>query len=519
MRSHLLVIGRLLAGGLTVAAISIVAIVALSGANAANYAPSASACLDDETTADPDPFSSGSPYACDGNNAPKGTSSIVRTLTIDEGDAMFDDVVFFTPPEWSIAGDDDLPDGSAVGSVQLQITLGLLNSSCSTQLPVIFDLMEATTDESDIVLFNEAYKSANFDHEQFQTVDGVPRGVTEYPDYLLRILEDSNGNPLQPRARYYGQVVITGVPWSLNILTFEPGITLRGRHFDPSYGYPGILVVNNNGDPDIKPAPSAITDFCSPFQMSTTIFGKVGGTEVFVNPEKEAYYAFVTYTSSGRDADDDGFENGLDTCPYTPNPNWDPRSETPPGQPFPGDTDRDGIPDNCDPLPDNAGSPEGAIYDYDGDNYYNRQDNCPLDKNNAASPIFFGDNGPDTQGDDDLDGIGNVCDQHPDEPDGQLNELCSVTEVVIGAGGDHSAPGGPPCGGEPPPTPTPIPTPIIEPSPLPTPTPTPGSLPEAGGPYNHSNWHTQWLVFFGITLATAVLAAGSATVMAALRRR
>ncbi|HSP54746.1 MAG TPA: thrombospondin type 3 repeat-containing protein, partial [Dehalococcoidia bacterium] len=43
------------------------------------------------------------------------------------------------------------------------------------------------------------------------------------------------------------------------------------------------------------------------------------------NPTKRGAVDITMYTASLPDADGDGIDNSLDTCPYTPNPDWDPR--------------------------------------------------------------------------------------------------------------------------------------------------------------------------------------------------
>jgi hypothetical protein len=455
---------------------------------AASFDPIGSACLDDETTVDPDPFTPNSPNECDGNNAPGAASSITTTFGVASGDSNFGAVVAFTPPEWGVVKDADVPDGTLVARLSSLATLGLLNGNCSTSLPVGFDMLDATVDQSDTVKYNVPPQGPTLGVEQWELVNGVPRGATEYPDYLLRGLTSGaagTGDALQPMARLYGQTTVSGVPVSLNFVLFDKtGLTIRGTQISGALGYPSVTVLQNGGDPDVDPAPSAITDFCSPLQTSTTTFGKAGSVNFRTNPEADGTYNFITFTASQRDADNDGFENSLDTCPYEPNPGWDPRSNAGPGQPVPGDADKDGIPDNCDPLPNDQGNPEGGgINDHDGDSYPNRQDNCPLVKNNLGRPIQ-GAGGPDNQGDDDNDGVGNACDQHPDDPDAEGVETvkCLVFPIEIGAGGTAGAANYPPCGAEPEPTPTPTLCAGCTPGPTATPKPSgTGGVPGSPG--------------------------------------
>jgi len=60
---------------------------------------------------------------------------------------------------------------------------------------------------------------------------------------------------------------------SLNFLIFNPGDPIKDVTPDPKLGYPSVTILQNIGDPDIKPASSAITDFCSPLTSNTFTFG------------------------------------------------------------------------------------------------------------------------------------------------------------------------------------------------------------------------------------------------------
>jgi len=77
-----------------------------------------------------------------------------------------------------------------------------------------------------------------------------------------------------------------------------------------------------------------------------------------------------------------------------------------------GDNDNDGIDNVCDPTPDEAKT------DHDGDVYLNRGDNCPLLNN------------PDNN-DSDGDRIGDACDPNPDTPNGESVEVYVTDTVTI----------------------------------------------------------------------------------------
>jgi hypothetical protein len=113
------------------------------------------------------------------------------------------------------------------------------------------------------------------------------------------------------------------------------------------------------------------------------------------NPATAQSVRYYQYAVSQRDADNDGaqysgcnpcgppgpangpgIENGLDPCPFTANPNWNPRTTSGPTN---DDNDGDGLPDGCDPN-DSGKSCTGNTdpQDEDCDGWKNRLDQCPL---------------------------------------------------------------------------------------------------------------------------------------------
>ena len=162
------------------------------------------------------------------------------------------------------------------------------------------------------------------------------------------------------------------------------------------------------------------------------------GVVLFRNPEAGTY-TFTTISVGLRDADGDGFENLLDTCPLDPNVG-DPRT----GE---GDADIDGLDAACDP------SDQVTNSDEDLDGYLNRQDNCPLVAN-GENEDNQADSDVDEFGNEVGDQIGDACDPNPDTPDGELLIVSSEQEITIagepveapdgdtGAGGDDDDGGG-----------------------------------------------------------------------------
>ena len=138
-------------------------------------------------------------------------------------------------------------------------------------------------------------------------------------------------------------------------------------------------------------------------------------------------YKFTVFTVAQRDADNDGIQNSMDTCPYVPNKGDSTKLND-------GDADGDGIDAACDPNDDPIS--RGTNTDQDADGYLNRQDNCPLVPNGQDSK----DQPTGNQHDADFDGIGDVCDTNPDSPDGELISRTLAADIKIGAGGAGGAP-------------------------------------------------------------------------------
>ena len=118
---------------------------------------------------------------------------------------------------------------------------------------------------------------------------------------------------------------------------------------NPGGGYPALTVL---GDPTAPPQPSPLTDICTPWESDDYFWAySVNNPETLANedgfvirsnPPDEDWHPFRTFVRYRPDADFDGIENQLDTCPY--DPNWDehPRDGSGP--------DGDGLDSVCDPF-------------------------------------------------------------------------------------------------------------------------------------------------------------------------
>jgi hypothetical protein len=356
-------------------------------------------------------------------------ADITTHFSLDAADYNFGAVVTFTPSEWFVASEADVPLGALVGTLGAQSTLGLLNEPCVSAVGPSFELLNASTDTSDTVSWSDGLLDVN-------PANGLPDAVDHYPDFLNLIYPG-----ITPRARLYGQANVVTAEIPLNFLLFEPGTFLPDLPiFQPHWGYPSVTLLN----PLAAPTPP-ISDFCTPQDITKTVWGRSrdnpdtpvdeSGYDVRRNPPSGGSYDFWTYTSSLLDADADGYENQLDTCPLDVNMDESPREGNGP--------DGDGIDSVCDPDP---GEPcwldaPGSGEDCDGDGYMNRADNCPF---------VFNPGNADADGD----GIGDACDPNPLAWNGTWIDLYPLVGVNISGppGVPEATPAVPPVGGGPAPT-------------------------------------------------------------------
>ena len=367
------------------------------------------------------------------DDTPETSSEITVDFNLPKGDVQFSAVVAFIPSEWGIVKGEAIPIGAIVGKLQSVATLGLVGSACNQELPVDFDMMNASIDRGDTVSFNDTDKSDTDNTRDYakdiNPENGLYDSVDKYPDFIDRVFDTDN---LQPIRRSAGMAIVAGIPVLLQFLVFEPGTHISDNlPDDESLGYPSVTLLQNAGDRDAEPEPGAITDFCSPLTSHNVSFAvsednpdtdaDESGYPVQFSPQPGTY-TFTAVAAGQRDPDGDGYENSLDTCPYDVNVG-DPTIT------YDGDLELDGLDAACDPNPD----PEtgGTNSDEDGDGYLNRQDNCPLISN-----------GEDTtnQHDEDRDGIGDECDKDANVADGELLIEQPTKDIIIGGGG----PGGPP---------------------------------------------------------------------------
>jgi hypothetical protein len=490
-----------------------------------SFSPYSSLCLDDATTGN---FPPSQGQACDGSVAVDAFSDVRTTLGVAAPQSNFAALTSYTPA--ALLGTPKIALGAIVGKLWSRATLGLINNACQNPIIVDFTFFYSSTDPTDTI-DPKPFGQQNTLQPLAQDLDnnGLPDGVDRYPTYLARAFDQDYDKgpdgkygtgddvpgplpPLEPVARFTGFTVPAGtnVNVVLVFMLFAPGTnlaTLNNPDVPASaeiLGYPSVTILQ---DPTAPPAPSAITDFCSPLDVAAYNFaisrdnpctpapGPAGcpsqppftvpftldtsetcdSTNKVPDPDNNeagcptrrnpaaGTYTFTTYTRSLRDADGDGHENLLDTCNNVPNPSWNPRFTDPAN-----DVDSDGLPrggpeGGCDPNNNthSAGSgPQcpGGTYggDEDQDCYPNRGDNCPI--------VFNQD-----QLDNDADGIGTACDANPTIDDGAFRELCIPVKITFGGSETIGVVGAaypPPCtvaaceqGPASCPTPSPTPTP------------------------------------------------------------
>jgi len=405
-------------------------------------------------------------------------SDVAWQFEFPEGDVQYSLAIAFYPTAWQITPSSEVGIGVQRGTVDAVLHAGLLNNPCSSPIPVHWDVTNATTDKSQTVTFEDGFDDSNRDGNiDFRDM---------YPDFNDRIL-----GPAQPIMREANVADLGGGAKMLGqFLVYEPGATIAGQALDPALGYPVVTLSDNFGDPQAVRMPGATTGGCTPFTGTIVEFGTAeDGTVLLKNPKEAGTYTFNAFSVGMRDADGDGHENTLDTCPLDPDPTWDPRNVD-----ADDDPDGDGIPNTCDPTPDeNTGAG-----DHDGDGYSNRGDNCPLDANGVADA--------DNQTDSDSDGIGDACDPNPNDADteGEAPEAFGSQDVAI-------------TGAE---APTATATPLLAANPTAAPaaeTIAPTVIaPPAGGAGSTSGTSWPWWPLAAAVGGTAAAAAG---VLLAYRRR
>ena len=406
-----------------------------------------------------------SPYA------PGAAPDLETQFNIPAPHSNFQQVFNFGPIANQVTAGSAIATGAVLGRLTADTQLGLLNSPCNQFIAVSFVMLNSSTDNS---AGNEIDPLDPTDPNPLAPMaddadsNGIADGIEQYPSYLNKMFDpDETANPfsglqpLKPHARYMGSTVVANLDVVLNLLVFKPSDLQQFKalanhpftQFVSGFGWATTVVLN---DPTVPPAPSSITDFCTGLTTTTTLFGTSvdnectpfnaaklncpnapttlppsptggeGGSTRSTNGAAGSgilgtdTHLYGTYATGLRDADNDGKENQLDTCPLTAD-NMNPRTAD-----AVNDTDSDGIANVCDES--GAGGS-----DEDGDGWPNRQDNCPNDINNGedaelVSP-YPADGGPRA------DGIGDDCDANPTVGDGHYHVVYNLGPVCVKTSG------------------------------------------------------------------------------------
>jgi hypothetical protein len=302
------------------------------------------------------------------------------------------------PPDWGITPGCQIPIGLAVGSLRWDARVGLDGNPCNQPGPLQFTMLNATTDTSDTVSFLDSDENGEPDFAEDKDRTGRADVVEKYPDFLNRIFPGRT-----PIRRAAGIFTYTDPPILAQSLAFSS--------LDGSDGTTLVVLLQNIGDPEAIAGDSGFTDYCTPSGFRLTEFGTAQSGAAFYTNPGAGEYVFILTAFGERDADGDGIENPLDTCPFDANVG-NPRLR---GD---GDADEDGLDAACDPNDFEANPDE------DGDGYLNRGDICPLTKGED----------PSTQKDTDGDEIGDECDTAGNGPavaDGEVPFVVRAVEVVI----------------------------------------------------------------------------------------
>ncbi|MCH7835583.1 MAG: hypothetical protein IH864_01805, partial [Chloroflexi bacterium] len=229
--------------------------------------------------------------SCNGDSSPGAVTDIRAAFCVGKTlagslcenggakDSNFGGIVAFTPPDWFVASASDMPIGAVVARLTSRVVLGLLNQRCNLAIDVAFTLMNASVDINDTIAplpANTTKKEGVMTPLAADTNNnGVFDGIDKYPSFLNH--PDTFQN-ITPIARLGGFSLIQGNWISLQFVIFDKtGLDLPSSNlppellpFHPNLGYPSITILN---DPTAPFNPSPITDFCSPLDSGTVIFG------------------------------------------------------------------------------------------------------------------------------------------------------------------------------------------------------------------------------------------------------
>jgi hypothetical protein len=346
------------------------------------------------------------------NTTPGNNSNSLVGFSIAAPDYNYEDasMTILQPGDAVTANGLEAPIGAYAASLTASVAVGLLGGPCNSALNPTFNLKNSSVDIADVDNDTSWILKPTSATIPDSDGDGLKDYEEKYPSFLNDMLDpDGSGPllPLQPRARLAGHTSVAGNWVFVQFLIFNPGqMTAMGgiyAQMTAEKGAPNLVVLDNPKQTQGGNSPGAIADFCTPLKTTTTLYGvtldnpasvpneagfnrqanAAGGTGIALTGTHMA----TNYSQSERDIDNDGFENDLDGCRYTPDlATWNPRTSACVRGSNPGDQDCDMLPSSCDP--------NDAVNntDQDADGYDNAQDNCPMVangcKDGTCGPIF-----------------------------------------------------------------------------------------------------------------------------------
>ncbi len=339
-------------------------------------------------------------FAATVSDAAAGASAdLTYEITLAADQPNFQAFFITIPERWHIVPGCAIPLGETVENVDWITTLGIINSACNALIPIQFTMRNASTDPSEPFDFIDDNGNLVDGFEKDKDGSGLADVIEKYPDLL-----DNSFAGRVPLRRAVGLSTIGGVPVIAQTLVFGP--------LDEVAGQTLVILFQDFPTARTTVSRSVITDQCTPFSLTLKELGAGDKGEVLQQNPTAGSDTFALTAFGLRDADGDGIENALDTCPFDVNV----------GHPTvvgDGDADQDGLDAACDP------NDLSANIDQDGDGTLNRGDLCPL----VPGHDLAGE-----QKDSDLDQIGDECDvfgKGPNSGDGDVSLSAIGQDIVI----------------------------------------------------------------------------------------
>jgi hypothetical protein len=495
------------------------------------FAPASSVALCDQFTG---PVVPSDPLCTDapGSLATNNPSHVTHRLALGAADYNYSLLAMASPGSGFMAAGPGNPAhgsgtdpgiGDLMGRLVTDVGVGAGNAACSANMVLGMKLINATVDNSAgnslnpiLIAQTGAFIGGALENMQSDTgtaanapsytppagipANGLPASVDRYPSFLNAMFDpdftnygpngvpfdgdDVNGAtpPLQPRARYVGNAIYSGVAVHMNFVVFSAGALAAAfpaphpfADLTSDMGYTTLVVWQ---DPTQTAPPTVLDNICTDVTTLMTLWGEARSNHCngSLNPPCDTpagiidpavplqsnlldrartplsagTYLYVTYMTSQRDADGDGFENELDSCANTAN------AENPKTT---AGADGDKIDPACDPTPvadTNSGNHDSDVA-ANGAALINVADNCPTVSNGSQADAelthsYYEDytTNPAPQGGPKSDEIGDACDPDDVRANGvYLADLDLAAKCIGGTDADgdgYCAIGGPGVG-------------------------------------------------------------------------